>query len=75
MMIYLFGMLAEEAGDTKWQLPFCEDTNQLMEEVYRRFPAWKSYSLLLSVNRKLIQENQNIQSGDELALMPPFSGG
>ncbi len=52
-------------------------TEQLLGEVIRRYPGlekWKPY-LRLAVNRSYANENVPLKDGDEVAIIPPVSGG
>jgi len=72
--IQLFGQLKQIAGASELTTE-AKDTDDLMEEITARFPLLKSLNCLIAVDRTIIQSNTNIMAGQELALMPPYSGG
>ncbi|MBW7846158.1 MAG: MoaD/ThiS family protein, partial [Bacteroidia bacterium] len=43
--------------------------------LHQNFKELKNKTYKIAVNKKLILNNTQLQSGDEVALMPPFSGG
>jgi molybdopterin synthase sulfur carrier subunit len=73
--IKLFGLLAEQVGADEMGCTCLPNRDALMENLFEQFPAWKNQRLLLAVNHMLVNENIPLQTHDELALMPPFSGG
>jgi molybdopterin converting factor subunit 1 len=50
---------------------------QLLEQVRRQFPRLEGLagSLLFSVNREYAPFDKKLAAGDEVALIPPVSGG
>jgi molybdopterin converting factor small subunit len=50
---------------------------ELQNHLYDKFPKLKDEHYLVAVNHKIISENENpdLHHGDEIALLPPFSGG
>lgn len=73
--IALFGQLAEKAGMQSIRIPDVADTDALLKELRKRHPALSDIPVILAVNRRTVTENTPIGQGDEVALMPPFSGG
>lgn len=73
--IKLFGLLAEQAGAEAIECACFSNRDALMENVFSRFPAWKNQRLLLAVNHVVVNHNISLHVHDEIALMPPFSGG
>jgi sulfur-carrier protein len=50
---------------------------ELLEEVYRRYPAlaaWKA-SIRVAVNGTYARPDDRVEVGDEVALIPPVAGG
>jgi molybdopterin converting factor small subunit len=73
--IALFGLLAEEAGTNTLLCSSLPNTEALLAAVFLRYPSWASIRLLLAVNHRIVLSSQLIDTTDEIALMPPFSGG
>lgn len=51
------------------------DTDALKEKLFERFPELVDSRFLLAVNRKWVAEKTILNENDEVAIMPPFSGG
>ena len=50
--------------------------NQLRDELLRRYPPLKELnSLLIAVNQKYASGDDSIKETDEIAIIPPVSGG
>jgi molybdopterin converting factor small subunit len=73
--ITLFGQLTEITGTQKVMVPNPVDTATLLAELGNRFPMLSKSPLIVAVNKRTITENTPLRPGDEVALMPPFSGG
>ncbi len=73
--ISLFGQLAEKAGTQSIQIPNLSDTDALLSEFRKRYPALSDTPVILAVNRRTVTENTPLGPNDVVALMPPFSGG
>ena len=43
--------------------------------IITRYPKLRDLSFLISNNKKIVVENISLNQGDEIALLPPFSGG
>lgn len=52
-----------------------ENTDDLIKDIETRFPRFKDYTYTIAVNREMISEIKSLKANDEVALMPPFSGG
>jgi len=75
-MIKAFGMVAEKIGSSELMLEnMPEDTHQLLSVLIARFPQLKEVKFAIAVDRKIVHSNTNIAPGQEIALLPPFSGG
>lgn len=70
-----FGMLEEITGFKERQLIGKQDTDQLRIWLNDEFPVLQKIDFVISVNRKLINQNTVLKNEDEVALLPPFSGG
>lgn len=65
------------AGELVVELPDGSTLNQLFEQIRRQFPKLEdlSGSLLFSVNREYAPFDRRLAAEDEVALIPPVSGG
>ncbi|MDX2196905.1 MAG: NTP transferase domain-containing protein [Cytophagales bacterium] len=73
--ILAFGMLADIAKASNWDMPLVKDTNSLIAHLYDTYPDMCNVIFSISVNKKIAVQNTLIHTGDEIALLPPFSGG
>ena len=64
-------------GDLVVELPEGSTLSQLLEQIQRQFPRLEGLagSLLFSVNREYAPFDKTLAAGDEVALIPPVSGG
>lgn len=73
--IIFFGQLAEVTGKSNIILTGISDTDGLKKSLQQQYPALKELTFSIAINKKIIQEKTNLKSEDEVALLPPFSGG
>jgi molybdopterin synthase sulfur carrier subunit len=48
---------------------------ELMSLLIERYPALDGKTFRIAVNERFVDEGFEVGSGDNVALMPPFSGG
>lgn len=72
--VLLFGRLAEICGQHNFVFEF-HDTDKICEKLKSDFPELQQLSFAIAVNQVLITRNTELNDGDEVALMPPYSGG
>jgi molybdopterin converting factor small subunit len=72
--IQIYGQLKQITGASEI-IANATDTDGLMREVAARFPLLKNLTCLIAVDRNIVQTNTAIKAGQELALLPPYSGG
>ena len=75
MKVLLFGSLAEIVGTDEVTLEGMSTTEELIRLFNQKYPQLASQIYRLAVNRKFVCGNISLISSDEIALMPPFSGG
>lgn len=73
--ILAFGIVAEKIKSSEFYLEDVENTQLLRDLLRTRFPELAGTKYSVSINRKLVHEDVSIDSGSEVALLPPFSGG
>ncbi len=78
--IKLFAMLREKAGQDELHIDSSASTlSELLKEVSSKYPALSNLiscgKILTSVNQEFVKGDAPVKDGDEVALMPPFSGG
>jgi molybdopterin converting factor subunit 1 len=78
LKIVLFGIAKEIAGEQELQYTAAEgeDVASLLAKIKRQYPELqKLASLAVAVNDEYAQPDQILQTHDEVALIPPVSGG
>jgi molybdopterin synthase catalytic subunit len=78
--VKLFAMLKDKAGTAEVVLAERPATVQdLLSAMGSRYPALRDLlscdRILVSVNQEFVRPDSRLSDGDEVALMPPFSGG
>ena len=80
--VKLFGMTKSLAGNQaslSLALANGQSVKNLVELVNKRYPIIGELihkkKILVSVNQEIAHEDMKVQEGDEIALLPPFSGG
>lgn len=77
MKILLFAGLKEKIGDNTVMLPV-EQTitaGDLRNLIYTEFPQVEGDVFQIACNESFVRDGHMIESGDEVALIPPVSGG
>jgi sulfur-carrier protein len=75
MRLKLFAHLAEITGHSEIEVKYCSSVSELKSLLTKQYPDLSKASFAVAVNRKIVTENAIITEADELALLPPFSGG
>lgn len=79
MRILFFAQLKEAAGRSSLELPAPSplNTEQLWAELLRQFPALERLrrTVRLAKNSEYVGPDATFADGDEVALIPPVSGG
>jgi molybdopterin synthase sulfur carrier subunit len=70
-----FGQLVEAAGWTRMEMPCPADTDVLRAQLQEAFPQFSTMRFTIAVNKHIAHSNVSLKPGDQVALMPPFSGG
>jgi sulfur-carrier protein len=75
MNIKVFGQLEDIMQANEIAVESVADTEALLQLLFEKYPALKEKKFKIAVNKKMIEEKTMLQSNDEIALLPPFSGG
>ena len=77
--VKLFAILRERVGESEITIsvPMGITVDYLNSEILKKYPQLKSFNnkFVTSVNWKVTTGNTIISSEDEIALLPPVSGG
>ena len=74
LTIVTFGRIADITG-AQFTIDEAGDTDELRQQLDKRFPLLKGTKYMIAVNKKMITGKTVLQPGMVIALMPPFSGG
>jgi molybdopterin synthase catalytic subunit len=80
VIVKLFAMLKERAQREELTIDFPSGAvADLLAQVSRECPALAKFlspdRIMISVNHEFVKKDAQVKDGDEVALMPPFSGG
>lgn len=75
MKILFFASIAEHTGTDILTLEPVRSTAELREVLHNRYPGLEKFSYAIAVNKSVVQGNSSLNDSDEVALLPPFSGG
>jgi molybdopterin synthase sulfur carrier subunit len=73
--ILVFGQLIDITASGNVRIPMTGSTEELLDELYRLYPALRGKTFLLSLDQQIVRENRPIHTNSKIALLPPFSGG
>ena len=78
--VKLFAILKDRAGRDEMQMHFSSGmVSDVLKQLSMEYPALSDMLLpgriMISVNHEYVKQDAPIRDGDEVALMPPFSGG
>ena len=73
--VLAFGPIAEEMGGREHQVDILPNSSVrfVLEEL--GLDMWLSQGLMVSINGNKVTEDEPVCDGDEIALLPPVSGG
>jgi sulfur-carrier protein len=75
--VLLFGVLTEITGQSHLQIEAGEisDLNTLHTWLLQQYPGLQEKTFQYAVNQVISSAGHPLYAGDEVALLPPFSGG
>lgn len=75
IFIKTFGSITEFFPDTAIELENTIRVEELRAVLEKKYPALNHIHYNVAINKKMTDGDTRIQANDEVALMPPFSGG
>lgn len=75
--VIFMGSLAEVTNNGKLQITLDDnyDTVHLQENLFKRYHTLKDKTYSIAVNESIQNQTCTLNNGDEVVLLPPFSGG
>lgn len=74
LRVLLFASLRDRAGWAERQMSISSDAITA-RDIWDQLEIGPVSSVRIAVNRQLVAPEQQLKSGDELAFLPPFTGG
>jgi molybdopterin converting factor small subunit len=71
----LFGQLADITGRKEMILQDIPDSETLIKTLNDMYPLLANTKYAIALNKKVIHENTILNGDQNIALLPPFSGG
>jgi len=77
IQLLLFAQAREIVGENQieFQLTNEADVNGLLRELYNMFPDLSGLEIKVAVNGEYTENTRKLHVGDEVAIIPPISGG
>lgn len=75
IIVLYFGKIAEICGKASEEFEGTNDMNSLISFLHTKYNSLQFHKYMISVNKKIFTQNVAFNDGDEIALLPPFSGG
>jgi molybdopterin converting factor small subunit len=73
--VLFFGVLAEVSGTSIRHYQEVRSIDDLKLKIFDDFPEMVHYNFRISLNSEITDNDLQLKTGDEIALMPPFAGG
>jgi len=73
--IRFFGQAAEVCECEELLLESLNDTDAVQKHLEMNYPGLADFQWRFARNHRLINANESLMEGDELAVLPPFAGG
>lgn len=73
--IIIFGQLVDITGNHNVQLTGISDTDELVMELNKKYPALAHAKYIIAVEKEVILKNTVLTDNSTVALLPPFAGG
>jgi sulfur-carrier protein len=75
VQVMIFGQLKDITGTSGIFLQDISDTDKLIVELKKLYPALADAKYAIAVDKKVINQNTILADQHTVALLPPFSGG
>ncbi|MCG1010216.1 molybdopterin converting factor subunit 1 [Salinicoccus sp. ID82-1] len=77
MKVMLFAGLKEKTGEGRIQLetPSSLTAGELKQEIYMQYPSLEGDVFQIACNESFVKDDHIVDENDEVALIPPVSGG
>ncbi len=73
--VLFFGALSELTGKQMEKIELLGGLDELLEIVKQMYPDIKNVKFTAAINQEINSSKKELSDGDEVALLPPFTGG
>jgi sulfur-carrier protein len=73
--VLFFGVLSEVTGNKTKYYSDVKSLEHLKKRIVDEFPDMIRYKFIISLNNEIMNSNNSLKNGDEVAFLPPFAGG
>lgn len=73
--IISFGKVSEFIENQYLELQDIRNIEELKHHLETTFPLLATIKYKLALNKQMVQGNPDLSNSDQIAIMPPFSGG
>ncbi len=73
--VLAFGKIADIIGSSELKLENFHSSDELVNYLQTQFPKLKETKFVIAIDKKIISMNSSLTGKQEIALLPPFSGG
>lgn len=73
--VLFFGALSELTGKQVEKIELLGGLDELLEIVKQMYPDIKGVKFTAAINQEINSSKKELSDGDEVALLPPFTGG
>jgi len=77
VLVYFFAQSREIVGESQQEFEIDDgsDVTRLLNVLVRQFPGLKKLDIRVAVNSDYAENSHLLHDGDEVAIIPPISGG
>ncbi|MCM8804450.1 MAG: MoaD/ThiS family protein [Candidatus Omnitrophica bacterium] len=75
MKVLFFGKLKEITKKSEMEIKGIKDLSELKSFLYKKFPEIEREIFFIAVNQKICDGDTDLKEEDEIAFLPPISGG
>ena len=75
MKVVVFGVLTDVIGNSVFEMEAPSDSDTLIQILGNSYPFLQNYRFEIAINKQKINSNITLNEMDEVALLPPYSGG
>lgn len=73
--VLLFGEATERVGTSKLTALDITTVSALKKWLISEYPNMNDFQFSIAVNKEIVQKDVKLNDQDEVAILPPFSGG